>query len=330
MVTGVAKRRLQPHAAQADPLGRASPPRTAGPSGASCCSTPPSSCSAPRAGRARRCGPSARRARLNPRYFYESFDDLDALVVAVYDRVVAELGDGGARRHRRRPATTPAPRAAPPSSASSRFVDEDRRRARVLYVEALGNEALNRRRIETGHQLVSPSSSCRPPSAHGAAAAGRAHRPHRRRRSSSAAPASSWWRGSRPHRRDPRRSSSTTPPRCSSPSARPPPAVAESPQPREAALGGLARPGGVEGAAVGHRAGADEALEVDAHAGGGAEAAAGRPPARPARRWSRAGAGRGAPAGAAATAAGWCRWRRRSGGRTCGGSSRRGGPAPRR
>jgi hypothetical protein len=34
------------------------------------------------------------------------------------------------------------------------FVDEDRRRARVLYVEALGNEALNRRRIETAHQLV--------------------------------------------------------------------------------------------------------------------------------------------------------------------------------
>ena len=33
-------------------------------------------------------------ARLNPRYFYESFDDLDALVVAVYDRVVDELADG--------------------------------------------------------------------------------------------------------------------------------------------------------------------------------------------------------------------------------------------
>jgi hypothetical protein len=34
------------------------------------------------------------------------------------------------------------------------FVDDDRRRARVIYVEALGNEALNRRRIETGHALV--------------------------------------------------------------------------------------------------------------------------------------------------------------------------------
>jgi hypothetical protein len=34
------------------------------------------------------------------------------------------------------------------------FVDEDRRRGRVLYVEALGNEALNRRRKEAGHTLV--------------------------------------------------------------------------------------------------------------------------------------------------------------------------------
>ena len=34
----------------------------------------------------------------------------------------------------------------------------------MLYVEALGNEALNRRRIETGHALVGPSSRrARPP-----------------------------------------------------------------------------------------------------------------------------------------------------------------------
>ena len=92
-------------------------------------------------------------ARLNPRYFYESFEGLDDLVVAVYDRVVAELGaevlgamaaagpDLGDQVH----------------AAVDRivgFVDEDRRRARVLYVEALGNEALNRRRIETAHAVV--------------------------------------------------------------------------------------------------------------------------------------------------------------------------------
>jgi AcrR family transcriptional regulator len=93
------------------------------------------------------------RARLNPRYFYESFEDLDRLVVAVYDRLIALLGtrvmaavaeagdDAGDQT-----------RAALRSIID--FVDEDRRRGRVLYVEALGNEALNRRRIETAHLLV--------------------------------------------------------------------------------------------------------------------------------------------------------------------------------
>jgi AcrR family transcriptional regulator len=92
-------------------------------------------------------------ARLNPRYFYESFDDLDGLIVAVYDRLVAQLGTEvmaavAAAGDDARAQT----RAAIERIVS--FVDEDRRRARVLYVEALGNEALNRRRIETGHQLV--------------------------------------------------------------------------------------------------------------------------------------------------------------------------------
>jgi AcrR family transcriptional regulator len=92
-------------------------------------------------------------ARLNPRYFYESFDDLDALVVAVYDRLVEELRrglevavahSGDDRRSQMRAAV----------EHTVRFVDEDRRRARVLYVEALGSEALNRRRIETGFAIA--------------------------------------------------------------------------------------------------------------------------------------------------------------------------------
>ena len=84
------------------------------------------------------------RARLNPRYFYESFDDLDALVVAVYDRIVDELGVALASAKDLR--TT--------IERTVEFVDEDRRRGRVLYVEALGNEALNRRRLEAGYQLI--------------------------------------------------------------------------------------------------------------------------------------------------------------------------------
>jgi hypothetical protein len=38
--------------------------------------------------------------------------------------------------------------------ATVTYVDEDRRRGRVLYVEALGNEALNRRRVESGAGLI--------------------------------------------------------------------------------------------------------------------------------------------------------------------------------
>jgi len=92
-------------------------------------------------------------ARLNPRYFYESFDDLDALVVAVYDRLIAELASTvmvavGAAGHDPGDQTRAALR------SIIEFIDADRRRGRVLYVEALGNEALNRRRIETTHLLV--------------------------------------------------------------------------------------------------------------------------------------------------------------------------------
>ncbi len=92
-------------------------------------------------------------ARLNPRYFYESFETLDDLLVAVYDRVVEELTA----------AVTDAVLRAGPSvrdqlrsaiDAILRYVDEDRRRGRILYVVALGNETLNRRRLETGMRLV--------------------------------------------------------------------------------------------------------------------------------------------------------------------------------
>lgn len=92
-------------------------------------------------------------ARLNPRYFYESFDDLDALIVAVYDRLVDELRELVLTAIDDSPDD---PRAQVRAAFHSllTWVDEDRRRGRVLYVEALGNEALNRRRIETGHSLV--------------------------------------------------------------------------------------------------------------------------------------------------------------------------------
>jgi AcrR family transcriptional regulator len=95
-----------------------------------------------------------RRTELNPRYFYESFDTVDDLVLAVYDQVVQELAAvvGEALATAAPTGGAAALRVAIDQTVG--FVDEDRRRGRVLYVEALGNEALNRRRIENEHGLV--------------------------------------------------------------------------------------------------------------------------------------------------------------------------------
>lgn len=92
-------------------------------------------------------------ARLNPRYFYESFEDLDALVVALYDRLVRELRDE-VREAVVAAGDDPLAMVRATVETTTRYVDEDRRRARVLYVEALGNEALNRRRLETGFAIA--------------------------------------------------------------------------------------------------------------------------------------------------------------------------------
>jgi AcrR family transcriptional regulator len=94
-----------------------------------------------------------RRARLNPRYFYESFASLDDLAVAVYDRIVDRLGAevqaavlsaGAGRRARIRAAV----------DTIVVFVDDDPRRARVIYVEAQAHPALMRRRAAAGRLLV--------------------------------------------------------------------------------------------------------------------------------------------------------------------------------
>lgn len=91
-------------------------------------------------------------ARLNPRYFYESFTDLDELVVAVYDDVLRQLQRRVGAAVADAEDDDDAMRAS--VEATVRFVDEDRRRGRILYIEALGNEALNRRRVQSGAGLV--------------------------------------------------------------------------------------------------------------------------------------------------------------------------------
>lgn len=93
------------------------------------------------------------RAQLNPRYFYESFADLDELIIAVYDRVVGELG-AEVVAALEVTVEEPATQAREVVRRIVQFVDEDRRRGRVLYVEGLGNEALNRRRQQAGQGVV--------------------------------------------------------------------------------------------------------------------------------------------------------------------------------
>lgn len=86
-------------------------------------------------------------ARLNARYFYESFRGLDELVVAVFDGVVAELrvqvdaAVAGA-------GADPLARVRATVASTADFVDSDRRRARVLYEEGRGHDGLQRRRAE--------------------------------------------------------------------------------------------------------------------------------------------------------------------------------------
>lgn len=92
------------------------------------------------------------RSRLNPRYFYESFADRDELLVAVYDQQVSELG---ALLAERLAAVDDDEEAFTRTGVETvvRFVAEDPRRAKVLYTEALGNEALARRRRQTLHDV---------------------------------------------------------------------------------------------------------------------------------------------------------------------------------
>jgi AcrR family transcriptional regulator len=96
-------------------------------------------------------------ARLNPRYFYESFEDLDALVVAVFDRAAndvvqatimafAELTDE--QREDRETMLRIG------IGAIVRHLTEDPRRARVIFMEGLNNEALGRRRFDTLHEMA--------------------------------------------------------------------------------------------------------------------------------------------------------------------------------
>jgi AcrR family transcriptional regulator len=85
------------------------------------------------------------RARLTPRYFYESFQDRDELLVAVFDGVMQDITQE---------VLAAAPRDAHETlratiGAFVKVVTDDPRKGRVAFVEALGSEALMRRRLGT-------------------------------------------------------------------------------------------------------------------------------------------------------------------------------------
>lgn len=85
-------------------------------------------------------------ARLTPRYFYESFRNRDELLVAIFDGIVDEV----AREVESAIAMAPMTMRGIVRANIAAWVDvasRDPRKGRVAFVEALGSEALMRRRL---------------------------------------------------------------------------------------------------------------------------------------------------------------------------------------
>lgn len=98
-----------------------------------------------------------RAARLSERYFYESFTDRDALLLAVHDRVAEQARTVIAAAVSELASSTPPdadPRSNPEApaiaglSAFTDFLEEDPRRGRVLLQESFADEALVRHGVE--------------------------------------------------------------------------------------------------------------------------------------------------------------------------------------
>jgi AcrR family transcriptional regulator len=90
---------------------------------------------------------------LHNRYFYESFDDMDALLVAVFDQLAAifladitAAADGAG--------DDPRARLQAVMKAVAQVVERETYLVRILTVEATGNEELNRRRIRMLHHFA--------------------------------------------------------------------------------------------------------------------------------------------------------------------------------
>jgi AcrR family transcriptional regulator len=85
-----------------------------------------------------------KRSKLTPRYFYESFDDRDSLLVAIFDGIIGEVGERVGRSAR----ATSEELVRQTISAWLEIVSADPRKGRAAFVEALGSEAVMQRRLE--------------------------------------------------------------------------------------------------------------------------------------------------------------------------------------
>jgi AcrR family transcriptional regulator len=93
------------------------------------------------------------RAGLHSRYFYESFEDIDALLVAVFDQLSAGFLAEVTAAAEAAP-DDPKARLRAAVQKSAEIVTRQTHLVRILNVEAIGNEQLNRRRLRMLHEIA--------------------------------------------------------------------------------------------------------------------------------------------------------------------------------
>jgi AcrR family transcriptional regulator len=88
------------------------------------------------------------RAKLTSRFFYESFGDLDALGVAVFDEIVSDATEKVLEAVEAAP-EDPAAKAHAAIDTFVRTLTDDPRRGRVVFIEGMASEPLLERRLAT-------------------------------------------------------------------------------------------------------------------------------------------------------------------------------------
>lgn len=93
------------------------------------------------------------RAGLNSRYFYESFPDIDALLVSVFEQLSSDFLDY-ITEAAESAGNDPTERLRAVMRATAQIVEERTSLVRILTVEAIASEELNRRRIGMLHRIA--------------------------------------------------------------------------------------------------------------------------------------------------------------------------------